>query len=50
MIRKSCGDIPNFNVVNSSYVDGRLEVSISTKMPNFMNGTARCSAHVFRRQ
>ena len=51
MIRKSCVDvIPELNAVLSSYVDGELEVSISTKAPTFKNGTARCSAHVFVKQ
>ena len=50
MIRKSCTDITDLNAVNSTYVDGQLEVSISTKMPSFKQGTARCSAHVFTRQ
>ena len=51
MIRKSCVDvIPELNAVLSSYVDGELEVSISTKAPAFKSGTARCSAHVFVKQ
>ena len=51
MIRKSCERrITDINAVLSTYVDGQLEVSISTKMPAFKNGSARCSPHVFSRQ
>ena len=51
MIRKSCESrIVDLNAVLSSYVDGQLDVSISTKAPNFKSGSARCSPHVFSRQ
>jgi len=51
MIRKSCErQITDINAVLSSYVDGQLEVSISTKTPSFKIGHARCTPHVFSRQ
>ena len=51
MIRKSCERrIKDLNAVISSYVDGQLDVSISTKAPDFKSGSARCTPHVFSRQ
>jgi len=50
MVRMGCEDkIVNLNAVNSSYVDGYLEVSISTKDSGFTMETAVCSPHVFFR-
>ena len=51
MIRKTCeGQIADINAVLSSYIDGQLEVSISTKMPSFKMGNARCTPHIFTRK
>ena len=51
MIRMICERrLVNLNAVNSSYIDGQLEVSISTKMPSFKMGNARCTPHVFTRK
>jgi hypothetical protein len=49
LIKKRCAGVANLNAVVSHYSDGKLNVSISTKTPNFRSVGAICDSHVFRR-
>ncbi len=49
LIKSRCGNIHDLNAVLSIYADENMEVSISTKTPNFRSGKAICKPYVFKK-
>ena len=49
LIKSRCGNIQDLNAVLSIYADENMEVSISTKTPNFRSGKAICKPYVFKK-
>lgn len=49
LLKRRCRDLTGLNAVNSCYVNGEMEISITTKPPQFMHVKALCSPMTFHR-